>query len=82
MGSPQDAANAIFFLSSPDAGYATGTGMWITGDQHQRCGRETTADEQGMAARDKAANLASKSDHPDPSFHRQATRQMVLFRRQ
>jgi NAD(P)-dependent dehydrogenase (short-subunit alcohol dehydrogenase family) len=34
MGSPQDVANAIYFLASPEAGYVTGTEMWITGGQH------------------------------------------------
>lgn len=34
MGSPLDVANAIYFLASPEAGYITGTEMWITGGQH------------------------------------------------
>ncbi|MBK8176131.1 MAG: SDR family oxidoreductase [Rhodospirillales bacterium] len=34
MGTPQDVANAIFFLCSPDSGYVTGSELWVTGGQH------------------------------------------------
>lgn len=34
MGAPLDVANAIFYLCSPDAGYVTGTELWVTGGQH------------------------------------------------
>ncbi len=34
MGSPEDVAGAIYFLSSGDAGYVTGSELWVTGGQH------------------------------------------------
>jgi NAD(P)-dependent dehydrogenase (short-subunit alcohol dehydrogenase family) len=34
MGAPSDVANAIFYLCSPEAGYITGTELWVTGGQH------------------------------------------------
>jgi NAD(P)-dependent dehydrogenase (short-subunit alcohol dehydrogenase family) len=34
MGAPVDVANAIFYLCSPEAGYITGTELWVTGGQH------------------------------------------------
>ena len=34
MGSPMEVANAIFYLCSEDAGYVTGTELWVTGGQH------------------------------------------------
>lgn len=34
MGTPADVANAIFYLCSPEAGYVTGTELWVTGGQH------------------------------------------------
>lgn len=34
MGSPLDVANAIYYLSSAEAGYVTGSELWITGGQH------------------------------------------------
>lgn len=34
MGAPIDVANAIFYLCSPEAGYVTGTELWVTGGQH------------------------------------------------
>lgn len=34
MGAPADVANAIFYLCSPEAGYVTGTELWVTGGQH------------------------------------------------
>jgi len=34
MGSPQDVANAIHYLCSDEAGYVTGTELWVTGGQH------------------------------------------------
>jgi Dehydrogenases with different specificities (related to short-chain alcohol dehydrogenases) len=34
MGAPMDVANAIFYLCSPEAGYVTGTELWVTGGQH------------------------------------------------
>ncbi len=34
MGSPEDVANAIHYLCSDDAGYVTGTELWVTGGQH------------------------------------------------
>jgi len=34
MGAPSDVAGAVYYLCSEDAGYVTGTEMWITGGQH------------------------------------------------
>jgi NAD(P)-dependent dehydrogenase (short-subunit alcohol dehydrogenase family) len=34
MGTPQDVAHAIHYLCSEDAGYITGTELWVTGGQH------------------------------------------------
>jgi NAD(P)-dependent dehydrogenase (short-subunit alcohol dehydrogenase family) len=34
MGTPQDVAGAIYFLCSEDAGYVTGSELWVTGGQH------------------------------------------------
>lgn len=34
LGQPEDVANAILYLCSPDAGYVTGTEIFITGGQH------------------------------------------------
>jgi NAD(P)-dependent dehydrogenase (short-subunit alcohol dehydrogenase family) len=34
MGTPQDVANAIYYLCSEDAGYVTGSELWVTGGQH------------------------------------------------
>lgn len=34
MGTPEDVAAVIFYLSGPDAGYVTGTEIFITGGQH------------------------------------------------
>jgi NAD(P)-dependent dehydrogenase (short-subunit alcohol dehydrogenase family) len=34
MGSPLDVANAIHYLCSDEAGYITGTELWVTGGQH------------------------------------------------
>jgi NAD(P)-dependent dehydrogenase (short-subunit alcohol dehydrogenase family) len=34
MGAPADVANAIVYLCSPEAGYVTGTELWVTGGQH------------------------------------------------
>ncbi len=34
MGAPSDVANAIYYLCSPDAGYVTGSELWVTGGQH------------------------------------------------
>jgi len=34
MGSPLDVANAIHYLCSDEAGYVTGTELWVTGGQH------------------------------------------------
>lgn len=34
MGSPQDVAGTIYFLCSEDAGYVTGSEIWVTGGQH------------------------------------------------
>ena len=34
MGTPRDVASAIYFLCSEDAGYVTGSELWVTGGQH------------------------------------------------
>ena len=34
MGAPEDVAGAIFYLCSRDAGYVTGSELWVTGGQH------------------------------------------------
>jgi NAD(P)-dependent dehydrogenase (short-subunit alcohol dehydrogenase family) len=34
MGSPEDVAAVMFYLCGPDAGYVTGTEIFITGGQH------------------------------------------------
>ena len=34
MGSPEDVAGTIYFLCSEDAGYVTGSEIWVTGGQH------------------------------------------------
>jgi len=34
MGTPQDVARTIFYLSSEDSNYVTGTEVWVTGGQH------------------------------------------------
>ena len=34
MGSPRDVATTIYYLCSEDAGYVTGTEVWVTGGQH------------------------------------------------
>ncbi len=34
MGAPSDVANAVVYLCSPEAGYVTGTELWVTGGQH------------------------------------------------
>ncbi len=34
MGTPQDVAAAILYLCSDEAGYVTGTELWVTGGQH------------------------------------------------
>lgn len=34
MGAPEDVANAIYYLCSEQAGYVTGTELWVTGGQH------------------------------------------------
>jgi NAD(P)-dependent dehydrogenase (short-subunit alcohol dehydrogenase family) len=34
MGRPLDVANAIYYLCSEEAGYITGTELWVTGGQH------------------------------------------------
>ncbi|MBK8906559.1 MAG: SDR family oxidoreductase [Rhodospirillales bacterium] len=34
MGAPEDVARAIYYLASEDAGYITGTELWVTGGQH------------------------------------------------
>lgn len=34
MGTPADVANAIHYLCSDEAGYITGTELWVTGGQH------------------------------------------------
>ncbi len=34
MGAPEDVAHAIHYLCSAEAGYITGTELWVTGGQH------------------------------------------------
>jgi NAD(P)-dependent dehydrogenase (short-subunit alcohol dehydrogenase family) len=34
MGTPKDVAGAVYYLCSEDAGYVTGTEIWVTGGQH------------------------------------------------
>ena len=34
MGTPKDVASTIYYLCSEDAGYITGTEIWVTGGQH------------------------------------------------
>jgi NAD(P)-dependent dehydrogenase (short-subunit alcohol dehydrogenase family) len=34
LGQPEDVASAIFYLCSSEAGYVTGTGIFVTGGQH------------------------------------------------
>ncbi len=34
MGTPRETASTIYFLCSPDAGYVTGSEIWIDGGQH------------------------------------------------
>lgn len=34
MGSPEDVAGSIYFLCSDQAGYVTGSELWVTGGQH------------------------------------------------
>jgi NAD(P)-dependent dehydrogenase (short-subunit alcohol dehydrogenase family) len=34
MGTPEDVARAIYYLCSEDAGYVTGSELWVTGGQH------------------------------------------------
>ena len=34
MGSPSDVAKSIFYLSSDESSYVTGTELWVTGGQH------------------------------------------------
>ena len=34
MGTPDDVARAIYYLSSEDSSYVTGTEIWVTGGQH------------------------------------------------
>lgn len=34
MGTPQDVAKTIYYLSSDDSNYVTGTEVWVTGGQH------------------------------------------------
>jgi len=34
MGSPEDVASTVYYLCSDDAGYVTGTEVWVTGGQH------------------------------------------------
>ncbi len=34
MGTPADVASTIYYLCSDDAGYVTGTEIWVTGGQH------------------------------------------------
>lgn len=34
MGSPADVASTVFYLCAEEAGYVTGTEVWVTGGQH------------------------------------------------
>jgi len=34
MGTPEDAARAIYYLASEESDYVTGTEIWVTGGQH------------------------------------------------
>ncbi len=34
MGAPADVASTVYYLCSPEAGYVTGTEVWVTGGQH------------------------------------------------
>jgi len=34
MGTPEDAARAIYYLASDESDYVTGTEIWVTGGQH------------------------------------------------
>lgn len=34
MGQPRDVASTVYYLCSEDAGYVTGTEIWVTGGQH------------------------------------------------
>ena len=34
LGTPEEVADAVFYLASPRAGYITGTEIFITGGQH------------------------------------------------
>jgi len=34
MGTPDDVARAIYYLSGEDSSYVTGTEIWVTGGQH------------------------------------------------
>jgi NAD(P)-dependent dehydrogenase (short-subunit alcohol dehydrogenase family) len=34
MGAPEDVASTVHYLCSEDAGYVTGTEVWVTGGQH------------------------------------------------
>ncbi|HEX9569054.1 MAG TPA: SDR family oxidoreductase [Rhodospirillales bacterium] len=34
MGTPEDVARTIYYLCSDDAGYVTGSELWVTGGQH------------------------------------------------
>ena len=34
MGTPEDVARTIYYLCSEDAGYVTGSELWVTGGQH------------------------------------------------
>jgi len=34
MGTPEDVARTIYYLSSEDSSYVTGTEVWVTGGQH------------------------------------------------
>jgi len=34
MGTPEDVARTVYFLCSDDAGYVTGSELWVTGGQH------------------------------------------------
>ncbi|WP_316977325.1 SDR family NAD(P)-dependent oxidoreductase [Shumkonia mesophila] len=34
MGAPEDVASTVYYLASEEAGYVTGTEVWVTGGQH------------------------------------------------